>query len=328
MVKYIFTQDELFAWFSNKEINPRTDRKIKINGPTYKILEQQYITLIEEINKNIHLVNHLDIIYHQLQYLDLRDILNMRLVSKQYNYIINSNNMWKILLQRDYKINKKLNCKNIYITTFKNVIIPKNLGDNLNYLDIKPYNLNLMLKKKFNYIFDKKAMILLSYLYSHKKDTYEREHIKAVINSANNLTPGSINTTIINTINISTLNQYIPNFQSIVSTINTQIMNGNINMVDISNSLTNALNNTNPNNNFNFIKDLIGSPQLDYVNKKFTKYITKILNSSNAIIITGEELLKLLEKHLTSKEDLQFFSLVKRLKQNKKKTFYLGRKKK
>ena len=37
--RYPPTEDEIEEWETNKGVNPRTKRKIKINGPTYKILE-------------------------------------------------------------------------------------------------------------------------------------------------------------------------------------------------------------------------------------------------------------------------------------------------
>lgn len=36
------TDDEIQSWLENKKINPRTGRKIMINGPTYKLLNKAY----------------------------------------------------------------------------------------------------------------------------------------------------------------------------------------------------------------------------------------------------------------------------------------------
>jgi hypothetical protein len=51
----VYTNDELNQWNNNKNINPKTNRKIKDNGPTWTIIQNQYnlkiIQTPEQLNK-------------------------------------------------------------------------------------------------------------------------------------------------------------------------------------------------------------------------------------------------------------------------------------
>jgi hypothetical protein len=51
MTNYKTTQptiDEIKQWINNKLINPRTNKKIKLNGPTYIILQNKYLEFLEQ----------------------------------------------------------------------------------------------------------------------------------------------------------------------------------------------------------------------------------------------------------------------------------------
>jgi len=63
--RYPPTEDEIEEWETNKGVNPRTKRKIKINGPTYKILECAYNKL--NINSEIIQIDNNDNIPIQQQ---------------------------------------------------------------------------------------------------------------------------------------------------------------------------------------------------------------------------------------------------------------------
>jgi len=61
--KFNPTNTEIEKWINNKGINPRTGRKIKINGPTYKIYDfysNKTINKNDNINKSIVVDNYID----------------------------------------------------------------------------------------------------------------------------------------------------------------------------------------------------------------------------------------------------------------------------
>ena len=62
--KFIPSDNEIKDWIINKEINPRTGRKIKLNGPTYKIYEY-YLNKNDNNNNND---NKNDIIDNYINY--------------------------------------------------------------------------------------------------------------------------------------------------------------------------------------------------------------------------------------------------------------------
>ena len=54
----LYTKEECNQWNNNKNKNPKTNRKIKVNGPTYKKIEKQcvkYHIKEKEDNKDISL---------------------------------------------------------------------------------------------------------------------------------------------------------------------------------------------------------------------------------------------------------------------------------
>ena len=60
MVSFINKQpniSELLSWKRNSLINPRTKRKIKINGPIYRLLQKNYI---KKFPKNIDYLDSID----------------------------------------------------------------------------------------------------------------------------------------------------------------------------------------------------------------------------------------------------------------------------
>lgn len=86
-----FTKDELIKWYNSKtetySINPRTNKKIKNNGPTYKILEREYNILFEKNVKdtikknikNINLTNENNIENKLVLYLELKDTKKVKI---------------------------------------------------------------------------------------------------------------------------------------------------------------------------------------------------------------------------------------------------------
>lgn len=75
-----FTLDELKLWKKSPLINPRTNKKIKINGATYKMIEKEYNknkNLLEK-ESNEH-ISSLNIINQLLQCEDDRDPISMNI---------------------------------------------------------------------------------------------------------------------------------------------------------------------------------------------------------------------------------------------------------
>lgn len=89
----VFTKDELIKWFNSKteeySINPKTKRKIKNNGPTYKKLEKEYNMLfnkkeenydIETEIKNINITKENNNIENKIcLYLELKDTKKIKI---------------------------------------------------------------------------------------------------------------------------------------------------------------------------------------------------------------------------------------------------------
>lgn len=123
------TQNELEVWNQNKNINPRTSRKILKNGPTYKILENKYNNVSNESINGIHL----DIKnYKCLQKLDksiLDEILNV--IDEIY-----------INLPNTFDIKKKIIDKNL----LEKLILDKSEIDEIDYDTTDNYK-NLRINK-------------------------------------------------------------------------------------------------------------------------------------------------------------------------------------
>lgn len=136
-----FTKDELIKWNNNKNegifVNPRTNAKIKQNGPTYKKLEKEYnILLNNENNKSNKIyINELTYIENKIViYLNLKDTKKIKI----YKY--------KIL--DIYEKSEGCSCQqNIEININKNEEIKEDI---INILEIikKEYN-NEEIKKKY-----------------------------------------------------------------------------------------------------------------------------------------------------------------------------------
>lgn len=116
-----FTKDELITWFNSKNkeysINPKSKRKIKNNGPTYKKLEKEYNILfdkneeilnIEKDIKNINITNENNNIENKIcLYLELKDTKKTRI----YEYKILNIQQYKDGCSCEQNINIKLNEK-------------------------------------------------------------------------------------------------------------------------------------------------------------------------------------------------------------------------
>ena len=63
-----------------------------------------------------------DILFHIFEYLDLNDVINVRLVSTQFDYVYDDNLLWKTYFVKDYDMKHgdlyelftQINYKNIY----------------------------------------------------------------------------------------------------------------------------------------------------------------------------------------------------------------------
>lgn len=126
MVKYNLTIDELEKWMNNLTINPRTKRKIKIDGPTYKQFQKQLenYTKDKKINENNKKMSE----FTQINKLNLDSKLK-RIVNKYINANID------ILSDKEYKRKFLLyhpdSCKRSINYNGKNVIgIGRYIEDN------------------------------------------------------------------------------------------------------------------------------------------------------------------------------------------------------
>lgn len=80
-------KDKLLIWYKNKLINPFSNRKIKLNGPTYKKLEKMYKKKYnEKIKRNYlnHRINKIDPIL--LQKLPLNNFSNKNLFEFKFKW--------------------------------------------------------------------------------------------------------------------------------------------------------------------------------------------------------------------------------------------------
>lgn len=76
--KYNLTIDELEEWMNNVTINPRTKRKIKIDGPTYKQFQKQLENYTKDKNKKKKDENNKKLCeFNQINKLDLDDKLKI-----------------------------------------------------------------------------------------------------------------------------------------------------------------------------------------------------------------------------------------------------------
>jgi hypothetical protein len=115
-----FTKDELITWFNSKNkeysINPKSKRRIKNNGPTYKKLEKEYNMLFEKNEildieteiKNININNENNNIENKIcLYLELKDTKKIKI----HEYKILNIQQYKDGCSCEQNINVKLNEK-------------------------------------------------------------------------------------------------------------------------------------------------------------------------------------------------------------------------
>jgi hypothetical protein len=115
-----FTKDELITWFNSKNkeysINPKSKRRIKNNGPTYKKLEKEYNMLFEKNEildieteiKKININNENNNIENKIcLYLELKDTKKIKI----HEYKILNIQQYKDGCSCEQNINVKLNEK-------------------------------------------------------------------------------------------------------------------------------------------------------------------------------------------------------------------------
>jgi len=114
-----YSKEELIKWFNSKNgeysINPKSNRKIKKNGPTYRKLEEEYNILINEINLeekleklDINKNENINNIENKLVlYLELKDTRKIRI----YDYMVLNKNKYINGCSCNQKIEIKLNEK-------------------------------------------------------------------------------------------------------------------------------------------------------------------------------------------------------------------------
>lgn len=94
-----FSENELKKWYNNKNVNPKTNRKIKENGPVYKKLEKEYESLfngdvsdIIDINNTYYDKNNIE--YKINKFLEKEKNIHLRDSRKPrvYDYKIFKNN--------------------------------------------------------------------------------------------------------------------------------------------------------------------------------------------------------------------------------------------
>ena len=112
-----YSKEELIKWFNSKNgeysINPKSNRKIKKNGPTYRKLEEEYNILINEINLeekleklDINKNENINNIENKLVlYLELKDTRKIRI----YDYMVLNKNKYINGCSCNQKIEIKLN---------------------------------------------------------------------------------------------------------------------------------------------------------------------------------------------------------------------------
>lgn len=121
-----YSKEELIEWFNSKNgeysINPKSNRKIKKNGPTYKKLEDEYNILIKDekikninleenfekldINKNVN--KNINNIENKLVlYLELKDTKKIKI----YDYMVLNKNKYINGCSCNQKIEIKINEK-------------------------------------------------------------------------------------------------------------------------------------------------------------------------------------------------------------------------
>lgn len=114
-----YSKEELIKWINSingeYSINPKSNRKIKKNGPTYKKLEEEYNILIKDINLeekfeklDINKNQNINIIENKLVlYLELKDTRKIKI----YDYMVLNKNEYINGCSCNQKIEIKLNEK-------------------------------------------------------------------------------------------------------------------------------------------------------------------------------------------------------------------------
>lgn len=110
-----YTKEELIKWHNSKtntySLNPKSNRKIKNYGPTYKKLEEEYNILIKKIDnigENININENVNNIENKIVlYLELKDTKKIKL----YDYIILNKKEYINGCSCNQKIEIKLNEK-------------------------------------------------------------------------------------------------------------------------------------------------------------------------------------------------------------------------
>lgn len=130
------SQDELIFWNDNKNINPRTKRKIKENGPIYKYLQKEYIKYTNNENYNILQIT----INQEPITLDkFYDDNTKKILVNQDEYIIYKDN--KHILGFHYSSILGLKNAKVFIHPITRNIIPKNIFNKAEELATK-FNFN------------------------------------------------------------------------------------------------------------------------------------------------------------------------------------------
>ena len=106
-----------------------------------------------------------------MSFLSLEDLNTMRLVCKDYNKIITSNQLWSTLLERDFNFRKSLKGIKSFEYVYKRFFyesleITKDFGKDYK-LNIPPILLKTALKTLCNYNYHKKTLLLLSYTFEY-----------------------------------------------------------------------------------------------------------------------------------------------------------------
>lgn len=103
-----FTKEELIKWYNSKtetySINPKTNRKINNDGPTYKKLDKEYSTLIKENKRD-------DNVEIDIKNIDIEENKNNNNIENKFVLYLELKDTKKIKIQK-YKTLNTLEYKN------------------------------------------------------------------------------------------------------------------------------------------------------------------------------------------------------------------------
>jgi hypothetical protein len=118
-----FTKDELIKWFNSKSEkysrNPKTNKKIKNNGPTYKKMEKEYIMLFKKNEENYEIetdIKNINITNNNIEnkiclYLELKDTKKIKIQEYKIFNIFEYNNGCSCDQKIEIKLNEKKEIK-------------------------------------------------------------------------------------------------------------------------------------------------------------------------------------------------------------------------